>query len=61
MNFFRIYCLTFEQINMANKQVGHLKKEVSARLSPLIDAHLVTVEGTIHEGNTSGFTYSIPL
>ena len=46
---------------MANKQVGHLKKEVSARLSPLIDAHLVVVEGTIHEGNTSGFTYSIPL
>ncbi|KAF9518097.1 hypothetical protein BS47DRAFT_1359131 [Hydnum rufescens UP504] len=44
--------LTIEQINLAMKQVGHLKKEVSARLSPLIDANMIVVEGTIRDAGT---------
>jgi hypothetical protein len=38
--------------NIANIQVGHVPKAVAAKLSPLLDRRLVTVEGVMQEGNS---------
>ncbi|KAJ7072219.1 SNF2 family N-terminal domain-containing protein [Mycena amicta] len=37
--------------NIGSTQVGHLPRAVSARLAPLLDAHLVTAEGIMLSGN----------
>ncbi|KAH9892824.1 SNF2 family N-terminal domain-containing protein [Cubamyces lactineus] len=42
-------------------QVGHIPRNVAAKLAPLMDAGLVTVEGVMHEGNLSGFAYSLSM
>lgn len=37
--------------NIGRTQVGHLPRQMAARLAPYIDAGLITVEGTMNEGN----------
>ncbi|KAJ7780541.1 SNF2 family N-terminal domain-containing protein [Mycena maculata] len=37
--------------NIASVQVGHLPKKVSAKLAPMLDEGLITVEGVMIEGN----------
>ena len=37
--------------NIGNVQVGHLPKNVAAKLAPLLDRRAVTVEGVINDGN----------
>ena len=37
--------------NIGRTQVGHLPRQVAAKLAPYIDAGLITVEGTMNEGN----------
>ncbi|THV02370.1 hypothetical protein K435DRAFT_963104 [Dendrothele bispora CBS 962.96] len=41
--------------NIGRTQVGHLPRNVAAKLAPLMDQKLVNVEGVIHDGNLSGF------
>jgi SWI/SNF-related matrix-associated actin-dependent regulator of chromatin subfamily A3 len=40
-------------VNFRDEQVGHLPRAFAARLSPLLDQNLVTVEGVIKEGNSA--------
>ncbi|KAH7107286.1 SNF2 family N-terminal domain-containing protein [Auriculariales sp. MPI-PUGE-AT-0066] len=52
----------FQVKNMLNEQVGHLKREVAARLAPLYDVGHVQLEGTVLKGNMGGILgYSLPL
>ena len=37
--------------NISQVQVGHLPRQLVAKLAPLLDSHLVTVEGVINDGN----------
>lgn len=37
--------------NIGRTQVGHLPRQMAARLAPYIDAGIITVEGTMNEGN----------
>jgi SWI/SNF-related matrix-associated actin-dependent regulator of chromatin subfamily A3 len=37
--------------NIGRTQVGHIPREVAAKLAPLMDQSLVTVEGVMDEGN----------
>ena len=32
-------------------QVGHLRRQIAAKLAPLMDSGLITIEGTMNEGN----------
>ncbi|TFY66346.1 hypothetical protein EVG20_g4743 [Dentipellis fragilis] len=47
--------------NIGGTQVGHLPRTVASKLSPLLDRQLVTVEGTMNEGNLRGFSYSLSV
>lgn len=49
-------------MNMGNTMVGHLKREVVAKLAPLIDSDLVAVEGVMDGGNMNGvLSYTLPM
>lgn len=50
-------------MNMGKQIVGHLKREIAAKLSPLIDSNLITVDGVMGDGNMSGgaFVYTLPM
>ena len=37
--------------NIGRTQVGHIPRQLAAKLAPLLDANLFTVEGTMNEGN----------
>jgi SWI/SNF-related matrix-associated actin-dependent regulator of chromatin subfamily A3 len=37
--------------NIGRTQVGHIPRQTAAKLAPLLDAGLITVEGTMNEGN----------
>jgi SWI/SNF-related matrix-associated actin-dependent regulator of chromatin subfamily A3 len=37
--------------NIGRAQVGHIPRPMAAKLAPLIDAGLITIEGTMNEGN----------
>jgi SWI/SNF-related matrix-associated actin-dependent regulator of chromatin subfamily A3 len=37
--------------NIGRTQVGHVPRQAAAKLAPIIDANLITVEGTMNEGN----------
>ena len=37
--------------NIGRTQVGHIPRQIAAKLAPIIDAGLITVEGTMNEGN----------
>jgi SWI/SNF-related matrix-associated actin-dependent regulator of chromatin subfamily A3 len=37
--------------NIGHTQVGHIPRQMAAKLAPLIDAGLITVEGAMNEGN----------
>ncbi|KAI0298566.1 SNF2 family N-terminal domain-containing protein [Russula brevipes] len=39
--------------NIGRMQVGHIPRQMAAKLAPAIDAGLITVEGTMNEGNCS--------
>ncbi|KZT56200.1 hypothetical protein CALCODRAFT_497639 [Calocera cornea HHB12733] len=41
-------------LNIQRVQVGHIPRNVAGRLAPLMDQGLVTVEGTMIQGNLSG-------
>lgn len=50
--------------NISRVQVGHIPRGVAAKLAPLMDQKLITVEGVINDGNLSGsvgYTISITL
>ncbi|KAG6873428.1 hypothetical protein C0995_015853 [Termitomyces sp. Mi166 len=48
--------------NIGQVQVGHIPRGVSAKLAPLLDNHLVTVEGVINDGNLTGrFSYTLSI
>ena len=47
--------------NIANIQVGHIPRDIAARLAPLMDRKLVTVEGIMVEGNRKCFLGKISL
>lgn len=42
-------------LNIGRVQVGHIPRGLAAKLAPLMDRHLITCEGVIHDGNLSGF------
>ncbi|KAG1716393.1 hypothetical protein ID866_745 [Astraeus odoratus] len=48
-------------VNIAGMQVGHLPREVAAKIAPLVDRKLVSLDGTMLEGNIRGFKYSLGL
>lgn len=37
--------------NIGRKQVGHVPRKIAAKLAPLMDANLITLEGTMNQGN----------
>ena len=37
--------------NIGRNQVGHIPRPMAAKLAPHMDAGLITVEGTMNEGN----------
>jgi len=37
--------------NIGRTQVGHIPRQIAAKLAPHIDAGLITIEGTMNEGN----------
>lgn len=37
--------------NIGRTQVGHIPRQMAAKLAPLIDVGLITVEGAMNEGN----------
>ena len=37
--------------NIGRTQVGHIPRQTAAKLAPLIDSGLITVEGTMNDGN----------
>jgi len=41
----------FQVVNISGNQVGHIKRDVAARLAPLYDAGRVTLEGIMLRGN----------
>ncbi|KAF4598505.1 hypothetical protein EYR38_006909 [Pleurotus pulmonarius] len=47
--------------NMAGQQVGHLPRQVAAKLAPLMDRALVTPEVIIREGNLQGKAWNLPV
>ncbi|OCH84706.1 hypothetical protein OBBRIDRAFT_891624 [Obba rivulosa] len=47
--------------NIGNVQVGHIPRNVAAKLAPLMDRNVITVEGVMHEGNLTGFSYSLSM
>ncbi|KAG8213634.1 snf2 family protein [Butyriboletus roseoflavus] len=47
--------------NIGGAQVGHIPRNVASKLAPILDQRLVTVEGVMHEGNLSGFNYSLSM
>jgi SWI/SNF-related matrix-associated actin-dependent regulator of chromatin subfamily A3 len=38
-------------LNIGGIQIGHVPRNVVSKLAPLLDRHLVNVEGVVHEGN----------
>ncbi|KIP02391.1 hypothetical protein PHLGIDRAFT_297330 [Phlebiopsis gigantea 11061_1 CR5-6] len=49
-------------VNIGRNQVGHIPREVAARLAPLMDRREITVEGVMHEGNlTGGRVYTLSM
>ncbi|KAG1751540.1 SNF2 family N-terminal domain-containing protein [Suillus paluster] len=48
-------------MNIGGTQVGHISKQVAAKLAPLLDRGAITIEGVMHEGNLSGFSYSLSM
>jgi SWI/SNF-related matrix-associated actin-dependent regulator of chromatin subfamily A3 len=48
---------------MGNQMVGHLKREIVAKLSPLIDSNLIAVDGVMDDGNMNGgaLAYTLPM
>ncbi|EJU03956.1 hypothetical protein DACRYDRAFT_87309 [Dacryopinax primogenitus] len=51
-------------LNIQRIQVGHIPRNVASRLAPVMDQGLVTVEGTMVQGNLSGahaYTLSLKL
>ncbi|KAG1816100.1 SNF2 family N-terminal domain-containing protein, partial [Suillus subaureus] len=47
--------------NIGGTKVGHVPKQTAAKLAPLLDRGAITVEGVMHEGNLSGFSYSLSM
>ncbi|KAG2129835.1 SNF2 family N-terminal domain-containing protein [Suillus bovinus] len=47
--------------NIGGTKVGHVPKAAAAKLAPLLDRGAITVEGVMHEGNLSGFSYSLSM
>jgi hypothetical protein len=37
--------------NIGRMQVGHIPRDMASKLAPLIDSNLITLEGTMNEGN----------
>ncbi|KIY67158.1 hypothetical protein CYLTODRAFT_490860 [Cylindrobasidium torrendii FP15055 ss-10] len=49
-------------VNMNRVQVGHVPKQVAAKLAPLLDQRLVNCEAVIHDGNLTGHKgYSLDM
>ncbi|KAF7790393.1 hypothetical protein EIP86_001348 [Pleurotus ostreatoroseus] len=47
--------------NIGGTQVGHVPRDKASLLAPLIDRGSITVEGVMHEGNLTGFSYSLSM
>ncbi|KAI9442268.1 SNF2 family N-terminal domain-containing protein [Lactarius indigo] len=47
--------------NIGRTQVGHIPRQTAAKLAPLIDSGLITVEGTMNQGNLHKFDYSLSV
>ncbi|KAF8502088.1 SNF2 family N-terminal domain-containing protein [Russula emetica] len=47
--------------NIGRTQVGHIPRQMAAKLAPHMDANLITVEGTMNEGNLHKFNYSLSV
>ncbi|KAJ3488930.1 hypothetical protein NLI96_g2471 [Meripilus lineatus] len=48
--------------NIGRAQVGHIPKQVAARLAPLMDRNQITVEGVVNQGNLRGRQeYTLPM
>ncbi|KAG2055432.1 hypothetical protein BDR06DRAFT_911542 [Suillus hirtellus] len=47
--------------NIGGNKVGHVPKQTAAKLAPLLDRGAITIEGVMHEGNLSGFSYSLSM
>ncbi|TFY52347.1 hypothetical protein EVJ58_g10068 [Rhodofomes roseus] len=47
--------------NIGGTQVGHVKREFAARLAPLLDKGLITIEGVMQEGNLKGKHYQLDM
>ena len=46
--------------NIGGIQVGHVKREYAAKLAPLLDQGLITVEGVMQEGNCAYKHFLVP-
>ncbi|KAH9176256.1 SNF2 family N-terminal domain-containing protein [Lactarius sanguifluus] len=47
--------------NIGQTQVGHIPRQTAAKLAPLIDSGLITIEGTMNKGNLHKFDYSLSV
>ncbi|KAI0093185.1 SNF2 family N-terminal domain-containing protein [Irpex rosettiformis] len=47
--------------NISRTQVGHIPREIAAKLAPLMDRREVTVEGVMLQGNITSFQYSLAM
>lgn len=45
--------------NISRVQVGHIPRGVAAKLAPLMDQRLITVEGVINDGNRTPHYYPL--
>lgn len=47
--------------NIGRMQVGHIRRQIAANLAPLMDSSLITLEGTMNQGNMHKFNYSLSV
>lgn len=58
INIYILYRNAIQVKNIGQTQVGHLPRNVVAKLAPLLDRRSVTVEGVINDGNRELFSFS---
>lgn len=43
--------------NIGRMQVGHIRRQIAANLAPLMDSSLITLEGTMNQGNSESASF----
>lgn len=47
--------------NIGRMQVGHIRRQIAAKLARLMDSSLITLEGTMNQGNLHKSSYSLAV